>query len=285
MTNTPEQNQNRQVPFTTAFKPVDLTEDILGLFNLFRRHWLIFAFFSIAGLIMGMTYARYSRDVFQSTAMLQLDTKSKSGKAIAEIGDLFESQSPALAEIHLIKSLSVLMPVVESLHLNYSAEPQGIVDRLMRREGRMDLDLFDPPVPLVAEKGKWIAEVKSSDSYELFSPLGASVVVGKVGETYRVPVGGDSVAICVKSIYALPGQKFALGSATVLEVAERLRTFSKFRIWTVTLIVPPTFSMLSPKCMCARMSKCAVPRRRSPLNSWKNSSLLSRQSWILPNNF
>ena len=125
-----------------------MTEDLLGLLNLFRRHWRIFSFCTFVGLIAGLTYARYSRDVFQSIAMLQLDTKSKSGKAIAEMGDFFETHSPALAEIHLIKSLSVLIPVVEKLHLNYGAEPMDFIDRLMRREGRMDLDLFEPPVPL-----------------------------------------------------------------------------------------------------------------------------------------
>lgn len=223
MTNTPEQNQNTRQPSSEFLKPVDMAEDVLEIFSLFRRYWVIFAVFSLIGLIAGVTYARYSRDVFQSKAMLQLDTKSKSGKAIADLGDLFATQSPALAEIHLIKSLRVLMPVVESLHLNYSAEPLDVLDRLMRREGRMDVDLFEPPMALMEEDDKWIAEVKSEDSYELFSPLGASVVVGKIGETYRVPVGADSVAICVKSIYALPGQRFLLTKSSVLFVAEKLQ--------------------------------------------------------------
>jgi len=219
----PEQNQNMRQPSADFLKPVDMAEDVLEMFNLFRRYWYIFAILSFVGLVAGVTYGRYSRDVFQSTAMLQLDTKSKSSKAITDIGDIFATQSPALAEIHLIKSLRVMMPVVESLHLNYSAEPINLLDRLMRREGRIDLDLFEPPIPLDDEDGAWIAEVKPDDSYELFSPLGASVVVGKVGETYRMPVGGDSVAICVRSIYALPGQKFRLNKSSVLNVAEGLQ--------------------------------------------------------------
>jgi len=219
--NTPEQNQ-RVLP-AMVFNPTDMTDDLLGMLNLVRRHWFALLFFSIVGLIIGLTYARYSRDVFQSTAILQLDTKSKSGKAISDFGDLFETHSPALAQVYLIKSLSVMIPVVERLHLNYSVEPMGLLDRLMHREGRMDLDLFEPPVALMTKEYKWIAEVKSEDSYELFSPLGGSIVVGRVGETYRVPVGADSVAICVKSIYALPGQKFLLRKSSVLSVAEGLR--------------------------------------------------------------
>ena len=201
-------------------------DDEIGVFELLcimRRHWFIFAILSFCGLIVGFTYARFSRNQYESTAMLQLDTKSKSSKAIADIGDLFEMQSPALAEIHLIKSLSVLMPVVEELHLNYTAEPQSIADRLMQREGRMDLELFDPPAALRSKEYKWIAEIKTSDTYELFSPLGGSVFTGKIGETYRIPVGADSVAICVKSIFAIPGQKFRLTKSSVLNVAESLR--------------------------------------------------------------
>ena len=163
----PEQNQ-RVLP-AMAFNPTDMTDDLLGLFNLVRRHWFVLFFFSIVGLIIGLTYARYSRDVFQSTAILQLDTKSKSGKAISDFGDLFETHSPALAQVYLIKSLSVMIPVVERLHLNYSVEPMGLLDRLMHREGRLDLDLFEPPMALMTREHKWIAEVKSEDSYELFS--------------------------------------------------------------------------------------------------------------------
>ena len=199
------------------------TIDVFELLGIFLRHWKIVVTFSIIGLIVGIAVARYTRDSFENKTMLQLDTKSKSGKAVADIGDLFDAQSPAVAEIHLIKSLSVLMPVVEQLHLNYTAEPQGIVDRLMRREGRMDLDLFEPPKAFATVKDKWIAEVKSLDSYELFSPMRQSLVVGKIGETYRIPMGADTVAICVKAIYAEPGQNFHLSMSSVLDVAENLQ--------------------------------------------------------------
>lgn len=149
--------------------------DSFDLLDSILRHWKLVVFFSIIGLFVGVVVSRYVRDSFENKTMLQLDTKSKSGKAVSDFGDLFDAKSPAVAEIHLIKSLSVLMPVVEQLHLNYTAEPQGIVDRLMRREGRMDLDLFEPPKMDREDKSlkgkKWIAVVQSQDSYELFSPM------------------------------------------------------------------------------------------------------------------
>ena len=219
---TPNSKQVNQMPAMNMPQPMK-TIDAFELLGSVLRHWKLVVFLSMVGILVGVLAACYIRDSFENKTMLQLDTKSKSGKALADIGDLFDAQSPAVAEIHLIKSLSVLMPVVEQLHLNYSAEPQGIVDRLMRREGRMDLDLFEPPKALLTAKDKWIAEVKSLNSYELFSPMGQSLVVGKIGETYRIPMGADTVAICVKAIYAAPGQTFRLRMHSVLDVAENLQ--------------------------------------------------------------
>lgn len=214
---------NPQQPMFMPFK----TGDSFDLLDNLLRHWKMVALFSLVGLLIGVLASRYVRDSFENKTMLQLDTKSKSGKAVSDIGDLFDVQSPAVAEIHLIKSLSVLMPVVEQLRLNYMAEPQGVVDRLLRREGRMDLDLFVPTNVVRDEKSKrkekWIAEVKSPDSYELFSPEGQSLVVGKVGETYRIPLWGDTVAVCVKAMSADSGQKFRLSRASILSVAESLQ--------------------------------------------------------------
>ena len=225
MTVTPNNKQlNPQPPFFMHAN----TGDSFDLLGNILHHWKLVAFLSIVGLLAGTVASRYIRDSFDNKTMLQLDTKSKSGKAVSDFGDLFDAKSPAVAEIHLIKSLSVLMPVVEQLHLNYTAEPQGIVDRLMRREGRMDLDLFEPPKTNKNEKRKkgekWIAVVQAQDTYELFSPMGQSLVVGKTGETYRIPMGADTVAICVKAIYAEPGQSFRLLRSSVLGVAEGLQT-------------------------------------------------------------
>ena len=224
MTVTPNnKQQNPQQPF---FMQVN-TGDSFDLLGNILRHWKLVAVLSIVGLLAGTVASRYVRDSFDNKTMLQLDTKSKSGKAVSDFGDLFDAKSPAVAEIHLIKSLSVLMPVVEQLHLNYTAEPQGIVDRLMRREGRMDLDLFEPPkagmLGIDKKDEKWIAVVRSQDTYELFSPMGQSLVLGKVGETYRIPMGADAVAICVRTFSAEPGQSFRLFRSSVLSVAEGLQ--------------------------------------------------------------
>ena len=220
MSNTAPDSKKTHSPGT--LQPVDVTEDFLNLLNIIRRYWIIIACFSIIGLLAGLTYSRYSRNLFECTTMLQLDTKSKNAKAIVDIGDLFQQQSPAKAEILLIQSMSVMLPVVEKLHLNYTAEPLGIIDRLLQREGRMDLKLFEPPKPKDDEKIEWITEILSDSTYDLRSPFGGSLVVGKIGETYRVPFADDTVAISVESISAKPGQKFSLTRIPALYAAKNL---------------------------------------------------------------
>lgn len=215
-------NTKQHMQSSEQLKPVDVTEDFLNLLKIIQHYWIIIVCFSIIGLIVGLTYSRYSRNLYECTTMLQLDPKSKNSKAIVDIGALFEQQSPAKAEILLIQSMSIMLPVVEKLHLNYTAEPLGIIDRLLQREGRMDLKLFEPPKTKDDEKIEWITEILSDSTYDLRSPFGGSLVIGKIGETYRVPFADDTVAISVESISAKPGQKFSLTRIPALYAAKNL---------------------------------------------------------------
>lgn len=212
------QSTQSQPPYTPS-----QNHDEAGLLDVLLSKWKLVILFAILGTMVGFVAARYARDEFQSTAMLQLDTKNKSSKAMADIGELFQSQSPAMTEINLITSLRVLMPVVERLNLQYWAEPISKMDRLLRKEGRMDLEYFHVPEAMASMEYKWIVRVVDLESYELESPFGGVLAAGKVGETLRAKVGADTVAVCVKAIYAEPGQRFALSEGSVLGVAEGLR--------------------------------------------------------------
>lgn len=221
-----ENKKNAQVPpMVYPYPEEDDGEPLSETLKYLAGRWKLILFVGILGLVVGMLFARYTRDQYKSSAMLQLDTKSKKGSAMADLGGLFEAASPAATEVELIKSLRVLMPVVERLHLNYSAEPVGKFDRLMHREGRMDLEYFHTPSAFVDKKYKWFATVTGEDSYQVESPVkGAKALAqGKVGETLRIPFDGDSVFVCVKSMNATPGQRFALAESSVLSVAEGLQ--------------------------------------------------------------
>lgn len=189
---------------------------------LWAKKWIVLAF-TFVGLLVGFFLMRWMRDVYSSDALLQLDVSSSKTSAMVDIGSIFEQESPAEAEIRLIKSRYVLMEVVTKENLNYSSSPIGFWNRLARKEGRMELSLFSVPDAVKQESYEWIAETISPNEFRLYSPLGGTLVEGSVGNTYRVPFAGDSLAICVSMMLAEPGQKFKLAELNVLEVAEGLK--------------------------------------------------------------
>lgn len=189
---------------------------------LWAKKWIVLAF-TFVGLLVGFFLMRWMRDVYSSDALLQLDVSSSKTSAMVDIGSIFEQESPAEAEIRLIKSRHVLMEVVTKENLNYSSSPIGFWNRLARKEGRMELSLFSVPDAVKQESYEWIAETISPNEFRLYSPLGGTLVEGSVGNTYRVPFAGDSLAICVSMMLAEPGQKFKLAELNVLEVAEGLK--------------------------------------------------------------
>jgi tyrosine-protein kinase Etk/Wzc len=189
---------------------------------LWAKKWIVLAF-TFVGLLVGFFLMRWMRDVYSSDALLQLDVSSSKTSAMVDIGSIFEQESPAEAEIRLIKSRHVLMEVVTKENLNYSSSPTGFWNRLARKEGRMELSLFSVPDVAKQESYEWIAETISPNEFRLYSPLGGTLVEGSVGNTYRVPFAGDSLAICVSMMLAEPGQKFKLAELNVLEVAEGLK--------------------------------------------------------------
>lgn len=189
---------------------------------LWAKKWIVLAF-TFVGLLVGFFLMRWMRDVYSSDALLQLDVSSSKTSAMVDIGSIFEQESPAEAEIRLIKSRHVLMEVVTKENLNYSSSPIGFWNRLARKEGRMELSLFSVPDAVKQESYEWIAETIGPNEFRLYSPLGGTLVEGSVGNTYRVPFAGDSLAICVSMMLAEPGQKFKLAELNVLEVAEELK--------------------------------------------------------------
>lgn len=176
---------------------------------------------AIVSTLLGGVYAMWVRPSYTSDALLQVNVKgasSKSTKALGEMGAVLDLASPADAEIELIKSRMVLSYVVAAEHVHLWTIPVGSWDRLMHREGRMDLDSLRIP-PKVRAK-KWMAEVKGDDSYFVLSPDGKKVLDGKVGEVFSTPYAGDTLSIRVNYMEARVGQKFILVQGSPL-AAER----------------------------------------------------------------
>ena len=186
--------------------------DILEIIVYLKSKWKFLLVFLFFGVVFGCLAAMWIRPSFKSDILLQVNVKgNKQGLALGEMGALFDVSTPSAAEMELIKSRVILDQVVQDERLCYSAVPLNKLDRLMHREGRMDLELLVIPRVFEEAKGELVARVTAdSSAYEVIGLEGEVVLSGKVGETYRKPFAGDTLAICVKNLTATVGQTFLL---------------------------------------------------------------------------
>jgi tyrosine-protein kinase Etk/Wzc len=197
--------------------------DLLEIFFILRERWKLLALFTFIGLCVGVFFISWIRAQYASDVLLHIDSKNK-GSAVVEMGALFDVESPAETEIRLIKSRKVLASVVLQEHLNLHAIPIGFKNRLLKKEGRMDLTLLNiPEVLRTEEQEPFYARAISSDAYEILYPEGQVFLKGKVGETYRKPLAGDTFAISVSRLIVENEQKFLLVQNSVFQTTKQLK--------------------------------------------------------------
>lgn len=187
---------------------------------LWTKKFLIILFVFMAFMI-GFFYAMWIRPQYTSDVLLQVNTKghsSKSTKALGEMGAVLDLASPADAEIELIKSRMVLSYVVSAEHMYLWTLSVGFWDRLMHREGRVDLDSL--LIPQKVRGKKWMVVAKDENTYSVISPDGKSILDGVVGEVAQTEYAGDILVIRVSYMNARVGQKFILKQGSPL-AAER----------------------------------------------------------------
>ena len=188
--------------------------DYVEFFKDMVKNWkILLPCLFIAGVV-GVFVALWIRPVYKVDALLQIETKNnKNMGMMAGLGSLFATASPAETEIELIMSRQIIGEAVEKMHLQYDAEPLNKLDRLLHREGRMEVHQFEVPwSKLPAEEmGKpWFAVAKDSVTFDLLDHNGKKVLTGTPGQTYRTPYAGDTVSFSVYSMEVQPGQKFAI---------------------------------------------------------------------------
>ncbi|MCQ2064191.1 MAG: polysaccharide biosynthesis tyrosine autokinase [Fibrobacter sp.] len=208
-----------QIQIPKAGNTITLIEAIAILW---KKRWILL-FFTLIGAAIGLLYGMWVRPSFTSDALLQVNikgTSSKATKAMGEMGAILDMASPADAEIELIKSRMVLSYVVDQERLCFNAIPVGNLDRLLHREGRMDIDSLN--LPKIAKGEKWTAVAIGVDAYEVYTPEGHRLLLGKVGELYNAPYANDTLSIRVSLLLARSGQKFTLHQTTPLRAVRGL---------------------------------------------------------------
>ena len=202
--------------------------EALGI--LWKNKWTL-VFCIVLGAVVGGVIGMWIRPQFTSDILLQVNVKggNKATKAMGEMGALLDMSSPADAEIELIKSRMVLDFVAAEEHLAFNATPVDPVNRLLHREGRMDIEELS--IPAIARKERWMAMATGPNTYAVYTPEESKLIEGKVGDRLVAPYAGDSLVICVKLMRAAEGEEFRLvqrnplsavrGLAKSLNVAEK----------------------------------------------------------------
>lgn len=191
----------------------------LSVFDVVRVLWngkWLMVLFAIIGAAVGFYKANWEIPIYTSDALIQINTKG--GQPTAAIGaatGLLEVQSPANAEMMLMKSRMVLEKVVEEQHLRFHANPIGDKDRILHREGRLDLEYLELP------RGVFKARTLGKDSFVVVG-RGKEIIRGAVGETYREDVNRDTLVIRVGLLKAKAGQEFSLSVSSELSAIDNL---------------------------------------------------------------
>lgn len=212
-----------------ATKKKEETDLVELLKNILKNWYVMLPCLVMAGII-GVFVAMWIRPVYQVDALLQIESKSSKGPMgmMGGLGALFSNSSPAETEIELIKSRQVMGAAVEKMRLQYTAEPQGFMDRLLHREGRLELSQFEVPwdkMPSSVEAKPWIVEIKDSlGAFDLIDHNEKVVLSGLPSKTYRFPYAGDTAVFGIYRCDVRPGQRFEVDKMRRLVAIDAFRS-------------------------------------------------------------
>jgi len=91
--------------------------------SIFKSNWYIIPIVILIGLSTGYTYLRYTKPVYQSSAIIQRTSKDE-GKRILAI-DNFEQESKLSEDVELLRSTFLLEKALRNLNLKISYYSEG----------------------------------------------------------------------------------------------------------------------------------------------------------------
>ena len=204
--------------------------DIFDLLKDLVKNWHIMLPCIILSGIMGVFAAMWIRPVYQADALVQIENKTNSGMIgamMGGLGSLFANSSPAETEIELIKSRQIIGDAIDKMHLQYYAIPTNILQRILHKEGRMELHKLEIPWKNFPKKeiGKpWFAVVKDSLTFDVLDHNKKKIFTDcHAGETYKAPYAGDTVTFSVYKMDVKKGQRFELFKIDRLDAIEAFK--------------------------------------------------------------
>src|SRR5690606_32194492 len=165
-----------------------------------EARWLIAAITAVV-LFFGVLYAFLAQPVYHADSLIQVEQNdATTTDALSEMAALFNVQSPASAEIEILRSRLVIGRAVDDLRLHLNARPDYVplVGRwLASRSSNLsdpslpglkgyvwgaesiELDRLDMPAEI---EGTMLSLIATQDGYTLHGPDEQELAQGKVGE-------------------------------------------------------------------------------------------------------
>lgn len=226
-----EQQDNDDIDFADLFQTV------------LRARWLILGI-TIVALAIGAAYAFLTPPVYQVDTVIQVE-QGQSGEGNVLGGDvaaLLNVQSPASAEMEIVRSRLVVGRAADNLQLYVSATPKylplvGIWLAHRATElsnpgffgftgyvwGNESIRMGQLELPESLE-GENLTLKVTQTGYELFDPEGQKLTEGKVGERHGFKVSNEPARILVNSLNAKPGAEFILVRRSRLNMIKSLQS-------------------------------------------------------------
>ena len=215
--------------------PPDYVDDEIDLREMFltlvEARWLIFLV-TLLALIIGATYVFLATPIYRGDALLQVESKSSGMAGLEEISTLFTGETPAEAEIEIIRSRSIIGSAVDALHLDIRAEPKymPLIGAALTRRHYRGESLAEPMfglrqfawggerilvqrlnVPAQLENVELVLTARADNGFDLYDPDHQLLVSGVVGEK---ATRGD-IEIFVAQLEAHPGTEFVVTKSRV----------------------------------------------------------------------
>lgn len=199
--------EKKTTPASTKNPWLELLEDLW-------KNKLIVCLFVVVFGIFGVVAALWARPVYEANALIQVKTKGASLSAmLGDVGSfLGMGGSSSETEIQLMRSRRILEELIDSLGLQNKASPVGMMDRFLRKEGRVDIRYMKLPDSSAVDpqyRGKpWVLIADDASNFSFYDAGMSKVLSCSKGELCSAPYHGDSVAIRVSHMDVKAGQKF-----------------------------------------------------------------------------
>ncbi len=210
-----------------------------------QSRWLI-AGITVFAAVASIVAATLSTPIYRANALLQVEERAQAYGGLDELTSAITGDIPASAEIEVLRSRSVLGPVVDAQSLDKYAKPVwfpfigrafarlrdhnvGVRTPFLGIDGyawggeRIRVDRFDVPVNM--QGSTFVLTAADNERYTLHAPNEQLVFEGEVAETATLDDG--RVSLYVSRLEANPGTRFELAripqSRVLVDLQRRLR--------------------------------------------------------------